>query len=118
MNAHAAVAAASAYRDVVLIAGGRNKGLDLAPLVAVPTVRHIVALGEAARELVAAAPARVTVVDTMDAAVEAADQLAAPGTTVLLAPGCASFDMFRSYSERGDRFRRLVVEHKGVDDGQ
>jgi UDP-N-acetylmuramoylalanine--D-glutamate ligase len=117
-NPHAAVAAASAYRDVVLIAGGRNKGLDLAPLVAVPSVRHIFALGEAAHELVAAAPARVTVVDSMEAAVEAADQLAAPGTTVLLAPGCASFDMFRSYGERGDRFRRLVVEQRGVDDGQ
>ncbi len=117
-NPHAAVAAASAYRDVVLIAGGRNKGLDLAPLAAVPSVRHIIALGEAAGDLATAAPGRVTLVDTMDAAVVAADRMATPGTTVLLAPGCASFDMYRSYGERGEQFRRLVVDHKGGDDGK
>jgi UDP-N-acetylmuramoylalanine--D-glutamate ligase len=117
-NPHAAVAAASAFQDVVLIAGGRNKGLDLTPLVAVPTVRHIVALGEAAADLAAAAGDRVTVVDTMEAAVLAAGRLSVPGSTVLLAPGCASFDMYRSYGERGDRFRRLVIDHQGGDDGK
>ena len=117
-NPHAAVAAASAYADVVLIAGGRNKGLDLGPLVAVPSVRHIVALGEAAADLAAAAPDRVTTVDTMEAAVVAADGMAVVGSTVLLAHGCSSFDMYRSYGERGDNFRRIVIYHKGGDDGK
>jgi len=117
-NPHAAVAAASAYADVVLIAGGRNKGLDLGPLAAVPSVRHIIALGEAATDLADATPNRVTTVDSMETAVVAADGMAVAGTTVLLAPGCASFDMYRSYGERGDDFRRIVIDHKGGDHGK
>jgi UDP-N-acetylmuramoylalanine--D-glutamate ligase len=116
-NPHAAAAAAAAYPDVVLIAGGRNKDLDLTPLAAVPSVRHIVALGEAAGEIAAAAPGRVTVAATMEEAVSVADGWAESGSTVLLAPGCASFDMYRSYGERGDRFRALVVDLKGEDHG-
>lgn len=117
-NPHAAVAAAEAYADVVLIAGGRNKDLDLTPITEVASVRHIVALGEAAAEIAAAAPDRVTVVATMEDAVTVADGLAMPGSTVLLAPGCASFDMYHSYGERGDRFSALVVDLKGGNHGQ
>jgi UDP-N-acetylmuramoylalanine--D-glutamate ligase len=107
-NPHAAVAAAGAYRSVVLIAGGRNKGLDLAPLAAVPSVRRILALGEAAGELVAAGGDLVTEVTDLAEAVSVAAASAAPGDTVLLAPGCASFDMFDSYAHRGDVFAALV----------
>jgi UDP-N-acetylmuramoylalanine--D-glutamate ligase len=117
-NPHAAVAAAAAFPDVVLIAGGKNKGLDLAPLVRVPSVRHVIALGEAAGELAAAGAGRVTTVNSMEEAVLAADRVATPGSTVLLAPGCASFDMYRSYGERGDSFRRIVIDHMGGDDGK
>ncbi len=117
-NPHAAMASAGAYESVVLIAGGRNKGLDLAPLVAVPTVRHVIALGEAAPELArTGGRERVTVVADMDEAVAAAAAMAQPGDTVLLAPGCASFDMFESYGERGDAFTALVTERVGVDHG-
>jgi UDP-N-acetylmuramoylalanine--D-glutamate ligase len=45
---------------------------------------------------------------TLKRAVEVAAELAQPGDTVLLAPGCASFDQFSSYAERGDRFAALV----------
>ena len=107
-NPHAAVAAAGAYPSVVLIAGGRNKGLDLAPLAAVPTVRRIFALGEAAGELAAAGGDLVTEVADLAEAVSAAAETATPGDTVLLAPGCASFDMFDSYAHRGDVFAALV----------
>ena len=108
-NPHAAVAAASAYSSVVLIAGGRNKGLDLSGLMAVPNVKYVVAIGEAAGELEKAAVGTpFHRAGTMPEAVETADRLARPGDTVLLAPGCASFDMFRSYADRGDSFADAV----------
>jgi UDP-N-acetylmuramoylalanine--D-glutamate ligase len=105
-NPHAALAAAAAFPSVVLIAGGRNKGLDLAPLMAAETVKHVVAIGEARHELVAASPhpGFVTAVESLDEAISVAGSLARPGDTVLLAPGCASFDMFSSYGDRGDAF--------------
>lgn len=104
-NPHAALAAVAAYPSVVLIAGGRNKGLDLSPLVHAPTVKHVVAIGEASESLIAAGgPERVSDAGSMAAAVAVASSLAKAGDTVLLAPGCASFDMFRSYAARGDAF--------------
>ncbi len=113
-NPHAAVAAAAAYRSVILIAGGRNKGLDLTPLARVPTVRFIIALGEASRELAAVTPPdKFHRADSLAEAVALADGLAAAGDTVLLAPGCASFDMFLDYRERGRVFTALVTERKG-----
>lgn len=112
-NPHAAVAAASAYGSVILIAGGRNKGLDLSGLVAVPSVKHVVAIGEAAAELErAAAGMPFDRAGTIQEAVETADRIARPGDTVLLAPGCASFDMFRSYADRGDSFADAVRRRK------
>ena len=107
-NPHAAVASAASFSSVILIAGGRAKGLDLTPLGTVPTVRHIVAIGEAAPQLLDIASGRATAAASMDEAVAVAAQLAEPGDTVLLAPGCASFDQFSSYAERGDRFAEAV----------
>ena len=113
-NPHAAAASAAAYSSVILIAGGRNKGLDLGRVTNVPSVRAVVALGEAQDELAALTDAgRFHPVATLQEAVAAADQLAAAGDVVLLAPGCASFDMFDSYAHRGDVFAALVLAHKG-----
>jgi UDP-N-acetylmuramoylalanine--D-glutamate ligase len=60
------------------------------------------------------------VVDTIEDAVAAAAGLATPGDTVLLAPACASFDQFRDYADRGDRFaaavRDTVATGEGTDD--
>ncbi|MCP3975359.1 MAG: UDP-N-acetylmuramoyl-L-alanine--D-glutamate ligase [bacterium] len=112
-NPHAAVAAARAYPSVVLIAGGRNKGLDLGPLARVETVRAVIGLGEAGGELAAATPAeRFHSAESLEHAIELADELAGPGDTVLLAPGCASFDMFHDYNERGRIFTDLVTRRK------
>lgn len=111
-NPHAASASASAYASVVLIAGGRNKGLDLADLMAVPTIKHVVAIGEAAAELETMARSPVERAATMQEAVEVADRIAQAGDTVLLAPGCASFDMFRSYAARGDSFADEICRRK------
>ncbi len=110
-NPHSALASVAAFRSVVLIAGGRNKGLDLAPIVRHPSVRMVVAIGEAAQEIIASTdqtPSRTA--GSMEEAVSAAATMARPGDTVLLAPGCASFDMFDSYEHRGDVFRQVVLE--------
>ncbi len=106
---HATAAAARSFPSVVLIAGGRNKGLDLQPLGEIGTVRAVVGIGESAEEVVRAFGDRPAVVaDSMEAAVEAAARLARSGDTVLLSPGCASFDWYGSYGERGDDFVRAV----------
>ncbi len=118
---HAAATAIRGFDDVVLLAGGRNKGFDLGPLGEVAThVRAVVALGEAADEVAkvfhAAAPELpVTEARSMADAVDVARGLARTGDTVLLSPACASFDWYSSYGERGDDFARLVHELQGVE---
>ena len=108
-NPHAARAATAAYENVVLLAGGRNKNLDLSDLTT-DTVHHVVAFGEAGPDVAVGADVPVTVVATLADAVGAAGRIARRGDTVLLAPGCASFDEFESYAARGDRFAELVAE--------
>jgi UDP-N-acetylmuramoylalanine--D-glutamate ligase len=106
-NVHAAVAAIRGVEDAVLIAGGRAKGLDLTPLRAeARRLRAVVAIGESAGELVRVfdGVAPTTVAASIEDAVREAFVAAAPGGTVLLAPACASWDQFRDYAERGDRF--------------
>lgn len=109
---HASVTAVQAFDSVVLIAGGRNKGLDLAAMgEAAPRLRAVIAIGEAAGEIreVFASSCPVVEVDTnMDDAVARAAELARPGDVVLLSPGCASFDWFASYHERGMAFQAAV----------
>jgi len=110
-NPHAVVAALSGFESVVLVAGGRNKGLDLTLMAAgVEPVRAVVALGEAGAEVEAAfvGLCPVTRVATMADAVAVAAKMAQPGDVVLLSPGCASFDQYESYAERGDDFARCV----------
>lgn len=109
-NPHAAVASIRAHGPVILIAGGLAKGVDLSPLVAEENVKMIVGIGEAGPDLVEAAGERGRLAGTMEIAVEVAAGAAVPGDTVLLAPGCASFDQFASYGARGDRFAELVME--------
>ena len=114
-NPHAAVASARSYPSVILIAGGRNKGLDLAPLAEVDGVRHLVGIGEAADELAGVVSGgRFHRARDMAEAVGLAAELATPGDVVLLAPGCASFDRFESYSARGDAFAAAVRDLAGA----
>lgn len=112
-NPHAAAAAIRGFPSVVLIAGGRNKGLDLGALAAPEVaghVRAVVALGEAGPEVAAAFDGvrPVVAAPTMAEAVLRAAGLARPGDAVLLSPACASFDAYRSYAERGDDFADRV----------
>ena len=109
---------------VVLIAGGREKGGEWQLLRDVVTqkVRQLILLGEAAGKMkqVFGDKVPVTMVESMDAAVQVASRCAQNGDVVLLAPGCASFDMYSGYEERGRVFMesvhrlRMEKEQKGA----
>lgn len=119
-NTHAAEASLAAYDPIVWIAGGLAKGAAFDDLVraSLPRLRGVVLLG-ADRHLIREALARhapdVPVADlartdteAMAEAVREAKSLARPGDTVLLAPACASMDMFVNYNARGDAFTEAV----------
>jgi UDP-N-acetylmuramoylalanine--D-glutamate ligase len=113
-NVGAVVAALEGFpRPVVLIAGGRDKGGDYAPLAAAlgRVGRAAVLIGEAADKMQAAFAGVLAVerAATMDDAVEAARRLARPGDAVVLSPACSSFDMFRDYAHRAEVFRDAVA---------
>jgi UDP-N-acetylmuramoylalanine--D-glutamate ligase len=111
---HAVLTAIRAFGSVVLIAGGRNKDLDLRAMAAEPTrTRAVVAIGEAAPAIADAFAGVCPVVtaSSMDDAVAEAACLAHPGDAVLLSPGCASFDWYTGYAARGDDFARAVRDH-------
>jgi UDP-N-acetylmuramoylalanine--D-glutamate ligase len=117
---HAAAAAIDGFDHVVLIAGGRNKGLDLTPMAATPErLRAVVAIGEASGAVAAtfaAAGVPVTTASSMPEAVDVAGAAALPGDVVLLSPGCASFDWYPDggFEARGDDFRQLVRDRVGA----
>ena len=108
---HAAAVAIHAFDDIVLIAGGKDKHVDLAEMaVESERVRAVIAIGET-RDTVARAFADVGIVETTEflpAAVERAREIARPGDTLLLSPGCASLDQYGSFEARGDHFRELA----------
>ena len=117
---HATLAALAGFDSAVLIAGGRNKGLDLAELaLATDRLRAVVAIGEAAADVAAVFDGRRPVVQaaSMAEAVDAAAGLARPGDAVVLSPGCASFDWYGSYAARGDDFVAEVRRQVLGDDG-
>jgi UDP-N-acetylmuramoylalanine--D-glutamate ligase len=110
-NPHATLAALAGFESVVLIAGGRNKDLDLGALAAGrERVRAVVAIGEAAPEVEAAFAGHRPVerAGSMRDAVAHAARLARTGDAVLLSPATASYDWYRNYGERGDDFAAEV----------
>ncbi|MDP1793806.1 MAG: UDP-N-acetylmuramoyl-L-alanine--D-glutamate ligase, partial [Acidimicrobiales bacterium] len=111
------VTALRAFDSAVLIAGGKNKGLDLSVLAdASAHVRAVVAIGAAADEVAAAFAGHRPVVHaaSMDAAVAQASELAEPGDAVVLSPACTSWDAYKDYAERGDDFARAVRSLAGA----
>ena len=110
-NVAATLRALAAYEDepVRLILGGSRKGEDFAALAAAlgPNVHTVYVIGETADELARAIPDTIRARD-LETAVERAATAAQPGEVVLLSPGCASYDQFRDFEERGEEFRRLV----------
>jgi UDP-N-acetylmuramoylalanine--D-glutamate ligase len=119
-NFHAVEAALAGFsKPVVLIAGGRSKGGDLAAFArrVAPRVAHAVLIGETGHALGAAFEAIGTphsVCATLDEAVRAAAALGHPDGDVLLSPGFSSFDMFQNYEDRGDSFEKAVAELRTV----
>jgi UDP-N-acetylmuramoylalanine--D-glutamate ligase len=106
-NPHAALAALEGVDRAVLVAGGLAKGVDLSPLVAAtPSLAGVVVLGEAAAEIAALFEGAVPVrkAGSIEEAAALGLELAPHKGTVILAPACASQDMFRDYRERGERF--------------
>lgn len=113
-NVGAAVTALRGLTEAraVLLAGGRDKLGSYGPLVEalVERGRAVVVIGEAADRIDSAVGGKVPVVRaaSMKEAVERARELARAGDAVLLSPACASFDMFKSYADRGDQFAASV----------
>ncbi len=113
------VALKSFERPVVLIAGGRDKGQDFAPLrdLVRRAVRRVVLIGEGAERMAAAWPGvpqlrAGSLAEAVEGAFEAAREGPGEPATVLLSPGCASFDMFSDYEDRGRRFKQEVARLK------
>ena len=97
---------------IILLAGGRDKGGDYAPMKGIikERVKALLLMGEAREKMQAALHNLVPVhlVDDMAEGVHAAWQLAQGGDTILLSPACSSFDMFQDYRERGQTFKECV----------
>ncbi|KGK90413.1 UDP-N-acetylmuramoyl-L-alanyl-D-glutamate synthetase [Desulfosporosinus sp. HMP52] len=117
-NTDAATKALQAFDEpLVLIAGGKNKGLDFHEFMKVvrKKVKSLILLGQAAEEMEQAAKdegvERIIRVSTFEEGVEKAISEAKPGDVVLLSPACTSWDMFKNYEQRGELFKELVRRH-------
>ncbi len=99
-------------KPVILIAGGKDKGFTFDPLreLVSEKVRAVVLIGEMAENIARSWKGAVSCerVESLAQAVARAHALAQPGEVVLFSPGTSSFDMFKSYADRGDQFRALV----------
>ena len=108
---HASAVAIKSFQNIVLIAGGRNKGLDLHELSNHPQrVKAVVAIGDDAPEIEKAfdGVCRVVRGGSMQEAVRLARTLAVSGDVVLLSPACTSYDWYNNYMERGEDFMQYV----------
>ena len=117
-NVGAVLAALVGFPEpIVLIAGGKDKGVDFRPLREIlgRKARAVVLLGQAkermAAELSGAAPIRIA--GSLAHAVREAAAAARAGDAVVFSPACSSFDMFRNFEERGEAFRKAVEELPG-----
>jgi UDP-N-acetylmuramoylalanine--D-glutamate ligase len=104
--------ALESFTDITLIAGGKDKGGSYAPLAPLvqERVRHLVLIGEAAERM---AQELGNLTDTrraasLEEAVRLSAEITATGGTVLMSPACSSFDMFKDYEERAERFIAAV----------
>ena len=102
-------------KNIILIMGGRNKNIDFAPLSDIinERVKKLILTGEAAESLndMILSDKKIIIKDFTDA-FNHASSLAVSGDIVLLSPGCASFDSFKNYEERGKYFKSLVYKLK------
>ena len=104
--------AVTSFENVILIAGGRNKGGDFYSIreEIKKHVKKCIVIGESADEILNAWKDIVEIVkgNNLEDAIEKAFYFAVPGDVILFSPGCASFDMFSNYIERGEAFNRAI----------
>ena len=113
-NINSVVVAIKTYtKPIILLLGGYNKGVDfrlLIPHIKSNSVKTILAYGEAGEQIKTAIgdAVRLFKVNDLNSAVKDAHSIAHPGDIVLLSPGCASFDQFNNFEDRGDFFKMAV----------
>jgi UDP-N-acetylmuramoylalanine--D-glutamate ligase len=124
-NAHAAQTAIKSFENVIWIAGGDAKGQDFTELAksVANKIKAVVLLGrdraliKSALDEFAPDVKQIEIsnlnLDAIDEVVNQAQKIAIPGDVVLLAPACASWDMFQNYSQRGDLFAQAVSKLSG-----
>lgn len=102
---------ASSEKQLIVIAGGDAKGADLTPLIPYlqRSVKALICFGKDANALMALSDSS-HLTNNMNEAVALAKQLSAPGNIVLLAPACASIDMYNNYMQRGEHFVQCVLQ--------
>jgi len=113
-NVGAVVKSLMSYSSpIILIAGGRDKNGDFYSLreIVKSKVKSLILLGEAKEKIKKSLEGLTRAIDAkdMEDAVKKSFEVASPGDVVLLSPGCASFDMFNSYEERGVAFKKAVM---------
>jgi UDP-N-acetylmuramoylalanine--D-glutamate ligase len=112
--ASAVTALESLEKPIILLAGGRDKGGDYAPLrrAMEGRVKAVILMGEAKDRMQAAFQGLVPVhrVIGMKEGVQLAWRLARAGDVILLSPACSSFDMFENFEERGRVFKQIIVK--------
>lgn len=104
-----------------LIVGGKDKGLSYEAWNEAfqGRVKKVFAIGECARKIASALSAlNVEIIDSFEGAVRQAYQSASKGECVLLSPGCSSYDMFKNFEERGDKFKNLVRSIEKEEEGK
>ncbi len=113
-NVNSVIVAIKAYNEpTILLLGGINKGVDfglLVPHIKTNSVKTIIAYGEASEQIKSAIgdAVRLFIVNDLYSAVKNAHSIAQPGDIVLLSPGCASFDQFKNFEDRGNFFKSTV----------
>lgn len=118
-NPDAAIKALDAIKGkIILIAGGRDKGIDYGDFImkVKEKVRYMILIGEAKKKIAYKAQSlnydNIIYADTLDEAIEIANNYSNVGDSVLLSPACSSYDMFSSFEERGKAFKEKVLSLK------
>ena len=118
-NPDATISAIDAMKGkIILIAGGRDKGIDYGNLImkVKEKVRYLILIGEAKKKIALKAKDLnynyIIYADTLEEAVDLANSYSNVGDNVLLSPACSSFDMFKNYEERGKKFKEKVMSLK------
>ena len=116
-NISSVIAAINSFNaPIILLLGGKNKDSDFRLLLPHTKrhVKHIVSFGEAGGEIATAIgdAVRLNTASSLNQAVASAHKIASPGDIILMSPGCASFDEFKNFEDRGEKFIKMVNELK------